>query len=78
MFLRIRWFTLGVLAAVGGFVYAANQVARAKEKLTLENVARAGAKAALDGIDRGLDAVAELIGTSRNGHGANGDGAATH
>ncbi|MBT8213900.1 MAG: hypothetical protein KJP12_01665 [Acidimicrobiia bacterium] len=76
MLVRIRWFVLGALAAFGGMVYAAGQVAKAKEKMTLENVARAGARVAMDRLDKGLDAVAELIGTSRSA--SNGDGAATH
>ena len=43
MFIRVRWFLIGVLTSVGVFAYLAAQVRAARERLTPENIARTGA-----------------------------------
>ena len=51
MFVRMRWFTLGVVASLGVVAYAANQLRRVRERLTAENMVRQagrGVAAALD------------------------------
>ena len=57
MFVRIRWFFAGILAALGGMGYLVNQVRRAREKLTPANMVAAGKQQAANW----LDAVAEKV-----------------
>jgi hypothetical protein len=57
MFVRIRWFVAGILAAMGGMGYLVNQVRRAREKLTPANLVAAGKQQAANWID----AVAERV-----------------
>lgn len=44
MFVRLRWFTLGVLASLGLVAYVANQLLRMRERLTPENLGRGAAR----------------------------------
>jgi len=57
MLLRIRWFLLGAFAAASGAVYAVDQLRRARQRLTPENMARSGAR----GVASLIDAAAERI-----------------
>jgi hypothetical protein len=63
MLLRIRWFFLGFAAASAGAVYVIDQLRRAREHLTPENLTRSGAR----GVATLIDAAAERIAPS-NGH----------
>lgn len=42
MFTRIKWFLLGSAATIGVGAYLGTKVKRARERLTAENMARAG------------------------------------
>jgi hypothetical protein len=57
MFLRIRWFIMGAIAAVGVFSYLANQLRKARERLTPRSVANSG----LRGVGRVLDSAADAV-----------------
>lgn len=57
MFVRIRWFFAGILAALGGMGYLVNQVRRARQKLSPANLVAAGKQQAASW----LDAVAEKV-----------------
>ena len=57
MLVRVRWFLLGFATAAGGAVYVADQLRRAREKLTPENMARESAR----GVASLLDAAADRI-----------------
>ena len=57
MFVRIRWFVAGILAAVGSMGYLVTRVRRAREKLTPANLVAAGKQQAASW----LDAVAERV-----------------
>jgi hypothetical protein len=57
MFLRIRWFTLGVIASLGAAAYAANQLRRMRERLTPQNLAREGVR----GLAGVLEAAADRL-----------------
>ncbi len=61
MFVRMRWFTIGVLASVGMMAYVANQLRRARERFTPRAVARQTGHAVADA----LDAVASSVSRSR-------------
>ena len=43
MFIRVRWFLMGVLTSIGVVAYLAAQVKAARERLTPENLAKTGA-----------------------------------
>jgi hypothetical protein len=58
MFVRIRWFVAGILAALGGMSYLVNQVRRAREKLTPANMIAAGKQQAASWLDAVADRVA--------------------
>jgi len=58
MFVRIRWFFAGILAALGGMSYLVNQVRRARRKLTPANVVAAGKQQAARWLDAAADKVA--------------------
>ncbi len=64
MFLRLRWFTLGVLASLGLVAYVANQVRRMRERLTPENLGRGAAR----GVAGRLDALAQRISPTDPAH----------
>jgi len=43
MFTRLKWFALGSAATVGAGVYVGGRVKRARERITVESMTRAGA-----------------------------------
>jgi len=43
MFTRLKWFALGSAATVGAGVYLGGKVKKAREHITVESLARAGA-----------------------------------
>ncbi len=57
MFLRIRWFIMGALASVSIVSYLANQLRKARERLTPRSVANSG----LRGMANVLDSAAEAV-----------------
>jgi len=57
MLLRIRWFILGATASVGVFTYLANEVRKAKERMTPRNLANSGMK----GVARLFDTAAAAV-----------------
>ncbi len=58
MLLRIRWFILGAVASVGFVTYLANQLRRARERLTPRNLANTGLRSVAEVLDTAADAVA--------------------
>lgn len=44
MLLRMRWFTLGVIASLGAVAYVANQLLRMRTRLTPRNLTREAAR----------------------------------
>ena len=58
MFVRIRWFIAGALAAFGGLGFLATQVKRARQKLTPANLAAVGKRQAASWLDSVADRVA--------------------
>lgn len=58
MFVRIRWFFAGILAAVGGMGYLVSQVRKARQKLTPANLVAAGKRQAAIWLDTLADRVA--------------------
>lgn len=63
MFLRIRWFTIGAAASIGVFTYLANEVRKAKERMTPRNLANSGMR----GVARLLDTAADAVQTDVEG-----------
>ena len=57
MFLRIRWFAIGVASSVGVMAYLAAQVKRAKERLSPRSMVRSGGRAVASLFDRAADRV---------------------
>ena len=57
MLLRARWFIMGALASVGVFAYLANQVRKARERLTPRKLADSGMRS----MARLLDSAAEAV-----------------
>ena len=64
MLLRIRWFLLGFAAASAGAVYVIDQVRRARERLTPENLTRSGARGVASLIDAAATRIAPSNGQS--------------
>jgi len=58
MFVRIRWFIAGILAAVSGMGYLAAQVKKARQKLTPANLVAVGKQQAAAWLDTVADRVA--------------------
>jgi|GEM_PF-2114948 len=58
MFLRIRWFGIGVISSLGLVVYLAAQVKRARERLSARSLARSGGRTVAGWLDRAADRVA--------------------
>ncbi len=58
MFLRIRWFAVGVLSSVGAMAYLAAQVKRARERLSARAMARSGGRTLADLLDHAADRIA--------------------
>jgi hypothetical protein len=63
MFLRIRWFMIGAVASAGAVAYLANQVRKARERITPRNVANSGLK----GVARLFDHAAAAVQPGREG-----------
>ncbi len=57
MFVRIRWFALGVAASLGVTAYLAARVKRARERLTARALARSGGRTVASLLDRAADRV---------------------
>ncbi len=50
MFLRIRWFTLGVVSAIGGGAYLFAKVRALRARLSPDNLRRAAGHAVADSL----------------------------
>lgn len=57
MFLRIRWFVAGALSSLGAFAYLANELRKARERMTPRNLANTGLKGVAKVFDTAADAV---------------------
>lgn len=57
MFVRIRWFLLGVVSAFGVFSYLVTQVKRAREQLTPANMVRKGGSSVAGILDTTADRI---------------------
>lgn len=57
MLLRIRWFIMGAAASVGVFTYLANEIRKAKERMTPRHLANSG----LRGVAKLLDTAAAAV-----------------
>ncbi len=57
MFLRLRWFVMGAATAVGVVGYLANEVRKARERVTPRNMASSGMRGVADLLDNAADAV---------------------
>jgi hypothetical protein len=51
MLTRLRWFVYGALASLGASAYVAVRVKRMRERLTMENMTRAGALTVADAME---------------------------
>jgi hypothetical protein len=51
MLRRLRWFSLGIAAGVGGSAWVATKVRRARERLTPANVGKAAARGVADMLE---------------------------
>lgn len=58
MFVRFRWFLIGALTSFGLFTYLAAQLRRAREAMTVENLARGGARGVAGVLETAADRVA--------------------
>lgn len=58
MFMRMRWFAVGVLSSVGVLAYLATQAKRARERLTVRALARSGGRGVASLLDRAADRIA--------------------
>lgn len=57
MFLRMRWFGIGVVSSLGLVAYLATQVKRARERLSARALARSGGRTVASLLDRAADRV---------------------
>ena len=57
MLLRIRWFIMGAAAAFGAFAYIANELRKARDRITPRNIANTGMK----GVAGLLETAAEAV-----------------
>ena len=57
MFVRLRWFVLGMASAFGLLSYLATQVKRAKEQITPANLARRGVRSVAGVLDTTADRI---------------------
>ena len=58
MFLRMRWFGIGVISSLGLVAYLATQVKRARERMSARALARSGGRTVASLLDRAADRVA--------------------
>jgi hypothetical protein len=57
MFVRFRWFVLGMASAFGLFSYLATRVKRAKQQITPSNLARRGGRSVAGLLDTTADRI---------------------
>ena len=57
MFVRMRWFAIGVLTSVGAMSYLAAQVKRAREKITTRAMLRSSGRTAASLLDKAADRI---------------------
>jgi hypothetical protein len=57
MLRRIRWFSLGLAAGVGGSAWIATKVRRARQAMTPANMGRAAARGLADALEAGSRAL---------------------
>ena len=57
MLLRVRWFLLGAVTAASGAVYVIEQLRRARERMTPENLARESARSVATLLDAAADRI---------------------
>ena len=57
MFLRIRWFAMGAAVAAGALGYVANELRKAREKMTPRNMANTGMKGVAHLFDTAAGAI---------------------
>ena len=57
MLTRIRWFILGAVTATGVLSYLANQLRKARERLTPRNLANSGLRGFAQALDNAADAI---------------------
>ncbi len=57
MLLRIRWFVMGAVVTVGALGYIANELRKARERLTPRNIANTGMR----GFAQVLDSAAAAV-----------------
>lgn len=51
MFVRMRWFTLGIVVSLSATVYVASRLRRARERFTVGSVSREAARAGAAVLD---------------------------
>ncbi len=64
MLLRLRWFIMGAVASVGVVTYLANQLRRARERLTPRNLANSGMRSVAEMLDSAAESVSPTEGGS--------------
>lgn len=57
MFVRFRWFAIGMASAFGLLSYLAAQVRRAKQQMTPSNLARSGVRSVAGLLDTTADRI---------------------
>ena len=57
MFVRLRWFVIGILSAFGLLSWLATQVKRAKEQMTPANLAKRGVRSVAGILDTTADRI---------------------
>lgn len=65
MLLRLRWFIMGAVASVGVVTYLANQLRRARERLTPRNLANSGMRSVAEMLDSAAESVSPTEGGPR-------------
>lgn len=65
MFVRMRWFGIGVVSSLGLVMYLAAQVRRARERLTKQAIARSGGRTMASLLFRAADRIAPPRAESR-------------
>ncbi len=65
MFLRIRWFAVGVLSSLGAIAFLAAQAKKARERLTAKALMRSGGRGVASLFDRAANRIAPDHGSPR-------------
>jgi hypothetical protein len=68
MFIRLRWFSLGVMTTMGATAFLFTRVRRLRERVTAQSVARAAALTMAGGIE----SVGRRLGGARGAASAEG------